>query len=331
MVIAWVNEKPNVGLVEYGKTPRLGRKEVDPQVSRRHAVALCSLDPGSTYYYRATQTEGSSEISRFHTAPEDEDARFVFAVIGDSGRGRKQQLAVAALLERLEPDLILHTGDVVYPSGEDRHYDRRFFAPYRRLLKETPIFPVLGNHDLEQGNGATYLANFHLPRNDPRSTGRYYSFNWGNVHFVALNSELYYEDSSSSPEEQKAWLENDLRNTCKLWKIAYLHRPLYSSSKHGGDQRIREDLEPILSRHEVDLVFCGHDHAYERTLPIEGVTHVVSGGGGTGLYPVSRSEWTAFSKSVHHAVLVSVDGRRLFLEAIESDGTVLDRMDLSRA
>ncbi len=130
-VIAWVSAKPGLGLVEYGETPRLGREGVDTRVGRRHAVVLSGLDPGSTYHYQVAGDEGGSETGRLHTAPEGEDSRFVFAVIGDSGRGRKQQLAVAALLERTAPDLILHTGDVVYPSGEDRHYDRRFFAPYR--------------------------------------------------------------------------------------------------------------------------------------------------------------------------------------------------------
>jgi 3',5'-cyclic AMP phosphodiesterase CpdA len=273
------------------------------------------------------ETDTSSEMCRFRTAPTGEASRFAFAVIGDSGRGRKNQLAVAALLERLKPDLILHTGDVVYPSGEDRHYDRRFFVPYRRLLKEVPIFPVLGNHDLEKDNGAAYLNNFHPPRNDPRNTGRYYSFDWGNAHFIALDSELYYEDDSSSPEEQKAWLERDLSKTRQPWKMVYLHRPMYSSSKHGSDEKIRKDLEPILVRHEVDMVFSGHDHAYERTVTIRGVTYIVSGGGGKGLYPAGRSEWTAFSKSTHHAVLVRIDGDRLSLEAVEPDGTVLDRLE----
>ncbi len=327
-VIAWVSEKPGVGLVEYGESPRYGREGVDTRVGRRHAVSLLDLDPGSTYHYRVAGVEGGA--GRFRTAPEGEDSRFVFAVIGDSGRGRKQQLAVAELLERSEPDLILHTGDVVYPSGEDRHYDRRFFAPYRRLLKEVPIFPVLGNHDLEGGKGAAYLANFHPPRNDPRGTGRYYSFDWGGAHFVALDSELYHEDDDGSPEEQKAWLERDLGETHQPWKIAYLHRPLYSSSRHGGDEKIREDLEPVLAGGGVDLVFCGHDHAYERTVPIRGVTHVLSGGGGKRLYPVGRSEWTAFSESAYHAVLVRIDGGRLSLEAVKPDGTVLDRMDLGR-
>jgi hypothetical protein len=82
-------------------------------------------------------------------------------------------------------------------------------------------------------------------------------------------------------------------------------------------------------RHEVNLVFSGHDHVYERTVPIRGVTYVVSGGG-KGLYPAGRSAWTAFSKSAYHAVVIRVDGKRLSLEAVEPDDTVLDRLDLGR-
>jgi 3',5'-cyclic AMP phosphodiesterase CpdA len=331
-IIAWVSEKPDVGSVEYGETMGFGRRETDPHVGRRHAVTLSDLAPGSTYYYRVAEADGAKTmIGRFRTAPEGDDSSLTFAVIGDSGNGRKSQMAVAGLLESLSPDLILHTGDVVYPKGEDRHYDRRFFEPYRKLIKEVPVFPVLGNHDVEKANGAAYLENFHPPRNNPQDTGRYYSFDWGNIHFVALNSELYYEDGGGSPEEQKTWLELDLRETHRFWKIAFLHRPLYSSSNHGSDEKIRKDLEPVFVRYKVDVVFSGHDHNYERTAPIEGVTYVVSGGGGKMLYRAGRSKWTAFSRSTHHAVFVHVDGDRLSLEAVETDGAVMDRLELNRS
>jgi hypothetical protein len=75
----------------------------------------------------------------------------------------------------------------------------------------------------------------------------------------------------------------------------------------------------------VDLVFAGHDHVYERTVPIRGVTYVVSGGGGRRLYPAGGGRLTACSRSAHHAVVVRVDGGRLSLEATEPDGTVFDR------
>jgi predicted phosphodiesterase len=331
-IIAWVGEEPEVGSVEYGETMGFGRGGTDVRVGRRHAVTLFGLAPGSTYYYRVAEADGAkTAIGRFRTAPDGDDSSFAFAVIGDSGNGRKSQMAVAGLLESLGPDLILHTGDVVYPKGEDRHYDRRFFEPYRKLIKEVPVFPVLGNHDVEKDDGAAYLENFHLPRNNPQDTGRYYSFDWGNVHFVALDSELYYEDSSGSPEEQKTWLERDLRETHRPWKIAFLHRPIYSSSNHGSDEMIRKDLEPVFVRYKVDVVFSGHDHNYERTVPMRGVTYVVSGGGGKMLYRSGRSEWTAFSRSTHHAVFVRIDGDRLCLEAVEPGGAVMDRFKLNRS
>jgi len=327
-VICWVRTDPDAGVVEYGKTPTLGHKEADSRVGRRHAVALTGLDPGSTYHYRVEGAGGSSATGHFRTAPVGDDSHFGFAVVGDSGSGGKGQLAVAALLERLRPDLILHTGDVVYPAGEERHYDRRFFAPYRNLIKTVPIFPVLGNHDVRKRNGAAFLENFHPPLGSPGSTKRYYSFDWGNAHFVALDSELYYGDTGSDPEEQRTFLERDLAATRERWRVVFLHRSPYGSSRHGGDGRVREDLEPLFEGHGVDLVFAGHDHVFERTVPIKGVTYVVSGGGGRRLYPAGRSTRTASSVSAHHAVLVRVEGRHLSLEALEAGGKVVDRLEL---
>jgi acid phosphatase type 7 len=327
-VICWVSQHPGSGMVEYGKIPELGRKEAEARIGRRHAVALTGLDPASTYHYRVEGVGASSATGCFRTAPAGDNSHFSFAVVGDSGSRGKGQLAVAALLERLRPDLVLHTGDVVYPTGQERHYDSRFFAPYRNLIKTVPLFPVLGNHDVRKGNGTAFLENFHPPLESPRSTKRYYSFDWGNTHFVALDSELYHGDKGSGSQEQKAFLEQDLAAARKLWRVAFLHRSPYGSSRHGGDEKVREDLEPLFVKYGVDLVFSGHDHVYERTVPIRGVTYVVSGGGGRRLYPAGKGELTASSVSAHHAVLVRVDGRCLLLEAVEVGGKVVDRFDL---
>ena len=329
--IAWVEDRHDVGLVEYGETPHLGQEQVDANMGRRHAVTLTDLEPTSTYYYRVRRLGGSSVPFRFRTAPASEDSRFTFAVVGDSGDGGGAQLEVARLLGRLRPDLVLHAGDVVYPRGAEKDYDRRFFAPYRTLIEEVPIFPVLGNHDVQYRDGAAFLHNFYPPLCNPGSTKRFYSFDWGGAHFVALDSELYHDDRGATREEQKTFLEQDLAATLKRRKFAFLHRSPFSSSRHGGDEKIREDLEPLFVRYGVDVVFSGHDHAYERTVAIRGVTYVVSGGGGRRLYRAGKGKLTACSRSAHHAVFVHVDGSRLLLEAMEPDENVFDRWGLIRA
>ena len=78
----------------------------------------------------------------------------------------------------------------------------------------------------------------------------------------------------------------------------------------------------------MDLVFAGHDHVYERTVPIRGVSYVLSGGGGRRLYPAGEGRLTACSRSAHHAVVVGVGGGSLYLEAVEPDGAVFDRFGL---
>jgi len=326
-VIAWVSEEPGAGVVKYGRTPELGREQIDRWIDNHHAVAIADLEPDSTYHYRVEGVGRSWPMGRFRTAPTVEGTSFSFAVIGDSGSGGKGQLAVARLLGHLKPDLILHTGDVVYPNGGERPYDRRFFAPYVELIRGVPVFPVVGNHDVRKDDGAAFLDNFHPPLGNPGSTKRYYSFDWGDAHFVALDSELYYDDKGGSTEQQKAFLERDLAATDRRWKVAFLHRSPYGSSSHGGDERVRHDLAPIFAKHGVDLVFAGHDHVYERTVPIGGVTYVVSGGGGRKLYPAGKGRLTACSKSAHHAVLGRVDDGRLSIEAVEPDGLVFDRVD----
>ena len=90
---------------------------------------------------------------------------------------------------------------------------------------------------------------------------------------------------------------------------------------------LRAQLEPLLVRHHVDLYLAGHDHHYERTHPIEGITHVVSGGG-CKLTPVDPRSFTAFGDSVLEFMRIDIDGDRLIGRAVGVDGAVIDRFEL---
>ena len=296
----------------------------DPTSTTEHVITLTDLITGTEVTYRVSTSGVELASGAFRTAGAA-DRPFSFAVIGDSGTGSTDQYAVADRLVALDPNFVLHTGDVVYPSGQADGYDPYFFQPYQALLKRAPIFPTLGNHDVVTDNDQPYLDAFYLPHNNPANSEKYYAFDWGNAHFTALD----FNDGPSTA--QLNWLQADLAATHQEWRFVFYHQAIYSSGPHGYEPYIigkRAVLAPIFEANHVDVVFNGHDHDYERTKSINGVIYIVSGGGGASLYDVTPQSFSAFAASVHHTVYVTVDGCQLALQAIKADGSIFDSTTL---
>jgi hypothetical protein len=112
--------------------------------------------------------------------------------------------------------------------------------------------------------------------NKEKTENLYYSYDINNVHFVSLNSEIPYENFSEQYRlEFQKWLNDDLKNSYKKWKVVYLHRPLYCSMPptmgdncNGSAKNMRDLIEEIINKNKVDLVLSGHVHSYERLYPI---------------------------------------------------------------
>jgi len=331
---AWQTNRPVDGRIDFGAGPGYGSAVVEAEAAARHSVSLTGLAAGTTYAYRVMGGgRVLAEGHTFRTSLPDGDAPFTFAVLGDSGRGNTAQYAVADRLKAIGPDFVLHTGDVIYPEGEASRFDDRYFRPYRDLIAGIPFFLSLGNHDVMTANGQAYLDAFDLPSNNPERTKRYYSFDYGNARFIALDSN---EDPGPGGP-MYAWLAAELARPRKFWTFAFFHEPPYSSGRHGSNATLRQAWSPLFERARVAIVFNGHDHSYERTVPLRdfdpggpGVMYVVTGGGGGTLYTVGRSAWTAHSASIHHVVRVDVRGCALALQAIASDGAVFDRATIDR-
>ena len=181
------------------------------------------------------------------------------------------------------------------------------------------VRPALGNHEFDYVSTLRELELLGLP-------GRYYSFRSGPVDFFMLDSTPpgFVGDGGRA---QLAWLEDRLRASTAPWQVVVLHHSLYSSGRHASDIALREQLEPLLVRYGVDIVFSGHDHDYERTTPQEGITYVVTGAGSK-LTPVGRSDFTAASREVLQFVLVQVDGAQLTATAIDDRGEEFDRVTI---
>jgi 3',5'-cyclic AMP phosphodiesterase CpdA len=227
-------------------------------------------------------------------------------------------------LDTVPFDLMLHTGDIVYGGATLSLYDSDFFGEYAEFLESLPVFPTSGNHDYEADSAGPYRQVFALPENGgPGGLERWYSFNWGDVHFVALDTEQV-------GAAQAGWLAQDLAENELPWTVVYLHRPPYSSGDHGSSTRVRDAFSPLFEEYGVQVVFAGHDHDYERTRLINGVTYVVTGGGGHGTRSVGRSSFTAYSEAVLHFVQAEVQGETMLLHAIDAGGREFDSVRIAR-
>jgi hypothetical protein len=319
----------------------------------QHQATIEGLSPATSYQYDifVGTRDVNASVDRFRTAPTIGTGGTRFVIIGDSGTGSPEQRALAGVLNADTFDLMLHGGDIAYGNangtGDASYatYQSWFFDIYRDVLRRTPFFPSMGNHDSRASNawGQAYLDVFVLPRNGgegpyPDHAERYYSFDYGPVHFVALDTERAFQDPSRRAA-QVAWLEADLAAATQPWKVAYFHRAPYSSGTvHGSDLTVRSTFAPIFERHRVRLVLSAHEHDYERLVPWrEGtdlskppVVNIVSGGGGGPLYDSGRAQWTATSRKIHHYLRATVTGCTATLEAVERTGTVFDRYVLDR-
>ncbi|MEA5486870.1 MULTISPECIES: metallophosphoesterase [Pseudanabaena] len=208
-----------------------------------------------------------------------------FAAIADNGFGSPDQFAVAKSMwetyQQKPYAFVLMAGDNIYSYGEISLAKARFEDPYAPLLsKDVKFYAVLGNHDIVKSNNGLDQINYQ-PFN---MSDRYYSFtkgdiNEGMVEFFALDT-----NGNAPWDAQLAWLDQQLAQSTAPWKIVYGHHPLYSSGRHGSNPELTAKLAPIFAKHKVPLYLCGHDHGYERSIPLDGTIYIVNGGGGAPLY-----------------------------------------------
>jgi hypothetical protein len=284
---------------------------------------LDGLEPDTIYCYEVANGSPLNSRTGFRTAPAADSTRPIgILAFGDSGGGGSDQHALLEQMFEFPYQLIVHTGDVAYDDGTIAQFEANVFGVYAELFRNLPFFPAAGNHDHNSPDAAPFRSVFALP-GASAETETWYSYDWGRIHFAALDTEADYAT-------QMAWLDADLAASDLPWKIVYLHKPPYSSGEHGSDSRLRDLLAPIAERHGVQLVLAGHDHDYERMIPQNDVAYVVTGGGGRGTRNVGASSFTAFSAEVIHFVYLEVGVDELVLHAIDGNGTEFDSMVVSR-
>src|SRR4051812_39954377 len=358
MVVVWATREAGPAEVRYGLSTSTSRIAV-PATSRliaaastglgfdyyQHSATLAGLSAATSYSYQPVVSGSlAAPQASFKTAPRTGSGAVSFVALGDSGTGSLEQRQIGDLISRDNFDFAMHVGDIVYGTADgtgDASYStyQSYLFDIYSWLSSRPFVPVEGNHDSRPGNGdgKAYLDLFELPTNGastafPDHAERYYSFDYGPVHFIALDTEFTFLDPARQAEQLR-WLAADLASTTQAWKVAFLHRAPYSSGgEHGSSLDVRAAFGPLFERYGVDLVLAGHEHDYERTVPVrestsgtdKSVPYVVTGGGGAPLYPSATSSWTAFSASRNEYVKVAIDACTMTVNAIGLDGIIFD-------
>ncbi len=291
VVVRWRTDVATESRLSYGTVLGNFTSVADnPAVATEHEVNLSGLTADSIYYYAVGTTAeilaGNDATYFFLTAPPvgvPKPTRIW--VLGDSGTANANAQAVRDAYYTFtgprHTDLWLMLGDNAYGDGTDREYQRAVFNTYPTMLRKSVLWPTLGNHDGHSANSGAqsgpYYNIFTLPRNAEAGglasgTEAYYSFDYGNIHFIVLDSS---ETDRSPGGAMMTWLTDDLLATSQDWIIAYWHHPPYTKGSHNSNGekepvKMRRYALPILEDLGVDLVLAGHSHSYERSFLLDG-------------------------------------------------------------
>ncbi|NOY10270.1 MAG: hypothetical protein GXP33_15660 [Spirochaetes bacterium] len=336
--VMWGSSAPG-GTLYWGSLPGNYTNSVSGTVFAANApddniytAAISGLSPGETVYYYVSSggvVVGRDDPSYYATAAPSGNASFRFIAYGDTRNDPVVHARVISKMHLHNPDIVIHTGDIAQ-NGQVWQYDTYYFTPAAPLIKNTPVFTTLGNHDLRwSGSTREYRELYSLPTNSVDGTEAYYSFDYGSVHFVSLNTALLpdgyirgYRDTVRAAG-MTAWLKGDLAATKKPWKVVFFHRPAYLSDVDAAFRKIFED-------NGVNLVFSGHIHTYDSHYR-NGVTYITAGGGGAPLGGPYRQGWPdyrLYAFNDYNFVVADVTLSKLDLKVYDDDNVLRQELIL---
>ena len=341
--------------------PAIAPKEFQTDLGKVHlfTTTLKGLKPGTLYAYRVGDGMTWSPWRTFHT--ESPKAKsFKFLVFGDSQSGISndpdyrpwQKTVQKAFAAHRDAKFVINVGDLV-ENGQSYAHWNNWFEAAKGVIDTIPEMAVQGNHE-------TYLPNFYesvkptfctvqfpLPQNGPEGLkNQVYSFDYGPVHFVVLDSQ----EEEEAPSMGISWkTKNNGWRTIfpklkRPGKLFYSIKPLIISRRPGPMKCSRPLLSPIFDRYHVDVVFNGHDHGVARTFimnhdefvtrPSQGTVYYVTGRSGNKAYPdLSAKVWNAFffdPQDQPNYLVVHVNAQKLTIKAVKQDGSVIDNYTIDK-
>ena len=321
----------------------------DERVNFIHVVNLENLKPGTVYTYKIGKDNQWVKIGQFQTATGQPNFKFLLFSDSQSYNYKVwQNTFEAAYLRNQEAKFYVVNGDLVDNGQKQKEWDE-WFSAVEKYANQLPVVPVVGNHETYTPYGkfslpVYFTEQFELPTNGPESLKKQvYSFDYGNVHFVVLDTQ-FGEERGFIPESlqlQKEWLENDLARSDKKWKVVFMHRPIYHNriKEQGFDLTAR--LAPVFDQYGVDVVFTGHDHVVARTdkikdgvVSVNGTVYVAVGRSGTKTYDtVDKKSWDIdFLNPVDQPVydVVTMNEDYILIQIFRQNGEFIDQWQITK-
>ena len=307
---------------------------IDGQSYRVHELKLCEqLEPNKAYRYRVGGEGHWSPTYTFRTPPTpgpmDEGQKITVGFAGDSRGGYEIWAALLSNMVTHEPDVILFTGDIIEAGTNQQEWDVWFDAT-GEVLSHRALIPAHGNHEYLAVN---YFAQWSLPHNE-----EWFELRYGGIHIVSLNDTVRDQEvlggaqATYMDEAFGGWPDSD-------WRLVMHHKSMYSAcTRHGSNEGLREDWGPVVDAHEVDLVVAGHNHIYERSVPIrrgeradDGTVYVVTGGAGAPLYTGVEELWFGeVAEPVSHYIIGTFGAEEATFVVRDLSENVIDEFTLIR-
>ena len=196
-------------------------------------------------------------IDQFNKNENSDASNFNIVAVGDWDCNKESKKTMNNLL-KVQPSLVLGLGDYTFENPSPSCWFE-LSKPIDNIIQI-----AIGNHDLDYKSSYQQLID-HYGLKKP-----YYSFDYGNVHFISISTEHPFEDDSSQYEFIKEDLRRAQENILTDWIIVFMHAPMYNSADFGENdsEDLQETYHPLFDKYGVDIVLSGHTQFYQRSLPI---------------------------------------------------------------
>jgi hypothetical protein len=312
--------------VEYGGSSAYGsraRTESIEQTTERtfvHNVRIGGLAPNTVYHYRAVLSDTVSQEASFRTAP-NPGTGFRFAWMADCRSGVAIHDTISKRIADANPVMSLYGGDLCINSSYSAFKEQFFRPDERALIARVPFFNSPGNHEKWSPNTKAFTQ---APAS-PSGTQDYYSFDYGDMHVLVLNTEI--DHSEGSP--QFLYAQSDLSSTSKPWKVVIYHKPAYCAGGHGENSKTITLSEKIFEPNHVDVVMNGDSHFFQHNL-VHGIHHMILGSAGAPLYEIGKAPYVVKTAREYCYGIIDVTPTTFTMMVNNDKGMPLDTLLLKK-